>query len=342
MKLEYIEFIKALGNSSLKGAYLFVGLEDYLKFDTIDRIKSKYIDPSFESLNYMEIKGKDKFFKDIENSCETLPFMSDKKLVVVEDINEMISTDSGLSKALSDYIGKIGDQSILILVDKKSKLLKTTSIYKTMKKSSRIVEFNRLRSKDLDNWVKERFSYYGASISPRNLQYFLSQSGYGGYDSNKNLYELENEIKKLANYKKGDLSQDDIDQILVANLDTNIFNLLNSINNGDTSSALRIFKDMKESEEPIPRILFMIIRQLRLIFAYKVYKSQGYPQGEIQRKLKIKTYELKKISAYERSYSMETLKYFLNYLLEMDIKQKTSYQDPALEMEILIVGLSNK
>lgn len=58
----------------------------YLKDYIISSIKQKYIDVAFESLNLIYIDGKETTTDKIINACETLPLMSDKKIVVVEDL----------------------------------------------------------------------------------------------------------------------------------------------------------------------------------------------------------------------------------------------------------------
>src|SRR5690606_21757846 len=103
----------------------------------------------------------------------------------------------------------------------------------------------------------------------------------------------------------------------------NIFNLLTYINRKDTESALKTFNEMYISNEPVQRILAMIIRQVRLMLSYKLYRERGDTEGSIQKKLQIKDYEFKRISKESSSFSTESLLQALDHILKLDIKQKT-------------------
>ena len=339
--MDYKEFIKKIGTNKLKQVYLFTGNEEYLILDVIERLKKEYIEENFETLNYINILAKENSFDSILNACETLPFMSDKKLIVVKDIVEVLENDdNNIDGKLSTYIEELDDYLFLILIDKSNKIKKTTKIYKAIKKKDGIVEFNKLRGKDLNLWIEYKFRENNKEISHSNISYLIQKSTYSEYGSTKTLFDLENEILKLSNHTlKESILKDDIDLVITKTLDTNIFNLLGSINKKDSDSALKIFNEMYIANEPIQRIFFMITRQLRLMLGYKLYKEKGYNEKEIGDKLQIKAYECSKISSQSRNYTVDQLKDSLEYVLEIDIKQKTRSYDEKLGLEMLIINL---
>ncbi|MFA5575769.1 MAG: DNA polymerase III subunit delta [Tissierellaceae bacterium] len=340
--MNYAEFLKDLKANKILSVYLFTGQETYLKDRALESLKLRYIDKSLEELNYAIVEGKEQGFNEVFNACETLPFMAEKKLVVLKDIGEMMEDDpKELDEDLSSYIGKLESSTCLIIVDKFNNLKKTTKLYKAVKALGGIVDFGSLRGRDLNSWVEKEFKKHGRAISYSNITYFLQESAYGDYNSRKTLYDLENEIAKLVNYTgQEEIRKEDIETALVKTLDGNIFNLLAAINKRDRDSALRIFNEMYISNEPIQRILFMIIRQIRLILAYKLYRERGDDGGSIQKKLQIKDYEFRKISSESKSFHKDNLMKAMDYILELDIKQKTSSHDEKLALEMLIIHLS--
>lgn len=339
--MNYNEFINLINADKLKAVYLFSGDEEYLMNKAIDKLKTKYISKSMETLNYIVIDSKESNFDDILNACETLPFMSDKKIVVIRDISKILENGpEDLSKKIGAYVEELDDYLCLIVIDRSNNLKKTSSIYKRIKKLNGIVEFTTLKGNDLNWWIGESFKKHGKKISQTNISYFISKSTYSDYASNKTLYDLENELLKVADYtKEKEVTKEDIDIVLIKTLDTNIFNLLNSINKRDSESALRIFNEMYISNEPIPRILYMIIRQIRLMLMYKLYKGKGYSEKKCQGKMQISFFEFKKISAQASNFTEKNLIKSLNKILKTDIKQKTSSQDEKLALEMLIVSL---
>lgn len=341
--MNYSEFKIEMKNDKLKPVYLFTGEEVYLMNKAIDKLKDKYIDPSFEALNYVIIDGKDMGFDNVLNACETLPFMSEKKLVVVKDIVQLMDKDESIDKKLGSYVEELDGYLSLILVDKSNEIKKTTKLYKTIKKLGGVVEYPKLKGNDLNKWTESILKKYKKKLSTANLSYFIQKSTYSEYGSEKTLYDLENELLKLINYTLEDeISRDNIDLVLIKTLDTNIFNLLSSINRKDSDSALKIFNEMHISNEPIPRIIFMIVRQLRLMLGYKLYREKGYTEGKIQEKLGVRSsFEFGRIARESSSFTELQLKKSLEYILEIDVKQKTSSYDEKLALEILIIKLAH-
>lgn len=340
--MDYKELINNIDNGKLATVYLFKGIEKYLMDKSIELIKEKYIDKAFETLNYIVLDGKDVDFERILDACETLPFMSQKKLVIVKDINEIMENKGiDFDKKFGDYISKLGDYLILIIIDKSDSFNSSSNIYKAVKKLGALVEFNKLKGKDLNAWVEKKFKEHNKTISYGNLTYFIQSSSYSAYNSLKSLYDLENEILKIINFtEKVEITKEDIDLVLSKTLDTNIFNLLTYINRRDNESALKTFNELYISNEPVQRILAMIIRQIRLMISYKLYKERGDTEGSIQKKLQIKDYEFRRVSEEASKFSKEYLLQALELILKLDIKQKTSSQDEKLALEMLIVQLS--
>ncbi|HZK33119.1 MAG TPA: DNA polymerase III subunit delta [Tissierellaceae bacterium] len=339
--MNYNDFINLINQDKLKPVYLFLGNEGYLMNKAIDRLKNKYVRQSLEALNYIVIDGKDSNFDDILNACETLPFMSEKKIVVIRDISKILDNGSeNLGKEIGLYVENLEDYLCLIIMDRSNNFKKTSSIYRRIKKLNGVVDFTTLKGRDLNWWIDENFKKHGKKISNANISYFISKSAYSDYGSNKTLYDLENELLKVADYtKEKQVTKEDIDMVLTKTLDTNIFNLLNNINKKDSEAALKIFNEMHMANEPIPRILYMIIRQIRLMLMYKLYKARGYGEKECQKKMQISSFEFRKLSSQAKGFTEEGLTKSLNKILEIDIKQKTSSQDEKLALEILIVNL---
>lgn len=340
--MNYKELISSINNDKLLTVYLFTGIERYLMDKTLELLKEKYIDKSFETLNYIVLDGKEVEFKDILDACETLPFMSQKKIVVIKDINEVMGNKGvDFDKKLSDYITKLDDYLIFIIIDKSNNMGQSTNIYKTVKKLGGIVEFEKLKGRDLSLWVEKKFKEFKKAISYDNIIYFLQSSSYNAYNSPKTLYDLENEILKIVNFTDNkEITREDIDLVLSRTLDTNIFNLLSYINKKDTDAALRTFNELYISNEPIQLILSMVARQIRLMLSYKLFKERGDTEGSIQKKMQIKDYEFKRISQEVSNFSKEYLIQALELILKFDIKQKTSSHDEKLAFEMLIVQLS--
>ncbi len=338
--LDFVEFNKNLKAGKLKSVYLFKGSEEYLMDRYLENVRSKYIDDEFQMINYIEVDTNGSF-DEILNGCETLPFMSEKKLVFVKDIYELTQEDKVLGEKLKDYLPKVSPSVILIMKDKENRLKKNTRIYKTIDKLAGIVEFNRLNKPQLKIFIKNILDKNKKIILDRDLDYFIGMTNYLGYKSEKSLFEIENEILKIIGHTSGErIAREDIDSNLINDLNVNIFNLIDSIVARDLETSLLIFNNMYRMNEPIARILYMLIRHFRLMMKYKTLMEKGYRGGDISKKMEISSFELKKISSSARNFNESYLKRTLGCLLDFDKRQKTLGLDEKLEMEILLVKLT--
>jgi DNA polymerase-3 subunit delta len=350
--LNYKEFIKKAKANDLKPVYLFYGEEYYLMDYTLEIVKDIFIDKAFEPLNYIVLEGKEVDFDKILNACETLPFMSEKKIVLIknfplfkskkevdEDSKEL---DMSTSKnQLLKYIEGLEDYLCLIFVEKYNSIDKRNALYKRIKKVGETIEFTKLKGKDLDDWIQDSFKKYDKKISKSNINYFIQQSSYFDSKQDKTLYDLENEIIKISNYLSNgkEVTKEDIDLLVAKPLEMNVFNLLNSISQKNGENALKLFNEMYISNEPVLFVLHMIVRQLRNMLILKALKIKGYTEGEVYDKMKLSRYEYQKVSSQSKNFTMPQLERALLHCLETDKKIKLSGIDNRLALEILITNL---
>ncbi|SHH66112.1 DNA polymerase III subunit delta [Sporanaerobacter acetigenes] len=348
MKCE--ELIVDIKNNNLKTVYIFCGEEHYFIDYSLNLIKEKYIPQGLESLNYISFEGKDTEFNEIYNACETLPFMSEKKIVVVKDLgifsrrkkdDEEYEIESKKDEGLKEYLKTLEDYVVIIFIEKERKVDKNKSIVKTINKIGGVVDFERIKGKDLYNWIEKEFRKYNKNISYPSINYLVQYSSYLSRDGNKTLYDLENQIAQISNFArdKKEISKDDIDKIVAKSLDTNIFKLLDSIAAKDVNGSLKTFNEICILNEPLPKILFMIIRQFRLLRQCKTLKESGFGQKESMERMGIGSYEFGKISRQCKSFSYEKLDNALELCLEADEKLKSTSMNSKLVLEMLIVTL---
>jgi DNA polymerase-3 subunit delta len=239
------------------------------------------------------------------------------------------------------YIKNLGDHQVLLINDRDGKVKKNSKLYRYLNKSGGTVVFEKLKGKDLTDWILAKLAERDKSMSYADLNYFIQQSSYNSRNISTTLYDLDNEIKKLSDFANGkNIDRSTLDQVLIKPLDKNIFDFLGAVGKNDTDRAMEVFNEIYLMNEPVPRILFMISRQFRLLLGYVTYREKGYGSGEIQEKLKIKPYEFGKIAAQGNGMDQDRLRDILEEILQTDRKLKTTSSDQRLEMEMLIVKLT--
>jgi DNA polymerase-3 subunit delta len=338
--MKYIELRNSVKNGNINPIYIFTGDETYLLDRALEHMVGVFMTPEGRTINLENLDGKSSGLDDLRASCETLPFMSERRVTILRSPEALLDKESVADEFLK-YIKNLGDHQVLLINDRDGKVKKNSKLYRYLNKSGGTVVFEKLKGKDLTDWILAKLAERDKSMSYADLNYFIQQSSYNSRNISTTLYDLDNEIKKLSDFANGkNIDRSTLDQVLIKPLDKNIFDFLGAVGKNDTDRAMEVFNEIYLMNEPVPRILFMISRQFRLLLGYVTYREKGYGSGEIQEKLKIKPYEFGKIAAQGNGMDQDRLRDILEEILQTDRKLKTTSSDQRLEMEMLIVKLT--
>jgi DNA polymerase-3 subunit delta len=338
--MKYIELRNSVKNGNINPIYIFTGDETYLLDRALEHMVGVFMTPEGRTINLENLDGKSSGLDDLRASCETLPFMSERRVTILRSPEALLDKESVADEFLK-YIKNLGDHQVLLINDRDGKVKKNSKLYRYLNKAGGTVVFEKLKGKDLTDWILGKLAERDKSMSYADLNYFIQQSSYNSRNISTTLYDLDNEIKKLSDFANGkNIDRSTLDQVLIKPLDKNIFDFLGAVGKNDTDRAMEVFNEIYLMNEPVPRILFMISRQFRLLLGYVTYREKGYGSGEIQEKLKIKPYEFGKIAAQGNGMDQDRLRDILEEILQTDRKLKTTSSDQRLEMEMLIVKLT--
>ena len=338
--MKYIELRNSVENGNINPIYIFTGDETYLLDRALEHMVGLFMTPEGRTINLENLDGKSSGLDDLRASCETLPFMSERRVTILRSPEALLDKESVADEFLK-YIKSLGDHQVLLINDRDGKVKKNSKLYRYLNKAGGTVVFEKLKGKDLTDWILRKLAERDKSMSYADLNYFIQQSSYNSRNISTTLYDLDNEIKKLSDFAIGkNIDRSTLDQVLIKPLDKNIFDFLGAVGKNDTDRAMEVFNEIFLMNEPVPRILFMISRQFRLLLGYVTYREKGYGSGEIQEKLKIKPYEFGKIAAQGNGMDQDRLRDILEEILQTDRKLKTTSSDQRLEMEMLIVKLT--
>lgn len=339
--MNYKEFKKKLAGKDIGGAYLFSGEEGLIIERTIEYIVNSFLEPTFRDLNLTYLHGSNINSKDFYGYIETLPFMSKKRIVIIDELSEMLQKID-TSDDFLNTIKNLAKETILIFNDLDQRLNKTTKFYKFLKKINANVEFAKLDNVELLKFIKREVESKGKKIKDSDISYFIMNTGYQNKKLETNLYELISELKKLISYSSGEeISKGDIDKIIKKTADSNIFNLLEALAKKDSIKALEYFHGLYEKNESIAGILHMIQRRYRHLYEYRSLYSINKSDSYIRQVLSISDFEYKTIGKMSANFNTCQLKNCLNKILEIDKRLKSTTTDELILMEYMIVSLCN-
>ena len=336
-----IEILKEeLKNKKVRNLYLFHGPEDYLKQYYMNNIEEIILNKAFKSLNKIYFEGKLDPKKIIDIS-ETVPMFSDKKLIIIRNSNLFKSNKKALEDEekgkpqkdeVFDLLKNLPEYICILFYE--SEVDKRLKIIDIIKKNGLIVEFPYQKSAELIKWVLKVFKSYKKEIDALTASFLVENSEQG-------MNEIINEINKIIMFvgKKADIKKEDIDAVCTKSIKSRIFDLTDAIAEKNMNLALKLLNDMVILKEPLPKILFMITRQLRQVLEMKLLNTKGLTGNEAAARIGVSPYVAGKLQKHTKYFKINTLKNAIEESLNLDLAIKTGRLNDRIALELLISKL---
>ena len=329
------ELKKQLKQKNIASCYLFYGTEQYLKKYYTNFLKNTVLDTSDQTMNLDIFEGKKYSVSIILDSTETLPFLSQKRVVIIKESGLFQAGRKEDSEKMAEYIQNIPDTSCIIFVE--NEIDKRTKLYKSILKHGYVVEMNTPSEKELILWITKKCKENQLQIENHTAVYLLRTVG-------GEMIQLEEEIKKLSHFltEKTMITTKDIDAICTKSLETKIFDLVDAVENGRCKEALTIYHNLILIKESPLMVLAMVIRQFRIILQCKILLEQGENQNQIGQKIGIRDFVVRQCLKQAKYFKKEDLQKALESCLKTDINIKTGKENPELAVELLLLQYNNK
>ncbi len=338
--MNYKDIINNIKNNSFENMYLFYGREYYLIENAIKVFKSS-LNSSMLDFNLDIIDGKETTVDTTISSIETLPFMDERKIVIIKDFELLKGKKKNFSdsdeKYFIEHLDSIPESTVVVFIvygdiDKRKTLVKKIS------KNGIVFNCDKLSDMDLFKWVKKKFESNSVIIDNPQIMYFIEQEGYRDKSSEKTLSDLENEINKISSFvgKENKVTNDVIDKLSQKKVENDIFKLIDYIGEKKSQEAIRILNDMISEGESVLAIFAMIAKQFKIVMQVRCLQSEGYTSKVISEKLGLHSFVIGKALKQTKNFSDEIIINMLNYILESDYKIKNGLIRDYLAMEILV------
>lgn len=343
--MSYKNLLKDIKENKVSNLYLFFGREKYLINKGMEIVKDRYFtNANDESFNYNFYDGIKDDIDIVLNSCETLPFVGEKRIVIVKSKEAFSGNKNAMGKddeeKLIKYISNVPETTCLIFIAGE-KIDKRKKLVKEIKSNGKILEFDKLDRTSLLKWIQKILKSNNKGISRTALEGLVDSLGYLDRESSSTLYDVENEVKKLCNYaaNKEMIELSDIEKIMTKPLENNIFLLVDSVADKNSNLALKMFNQMLIGGEPEGRILHMVVRQFKILNRVKIMIDRGYTASAIAPKISLPQYIAKKYVKQSNGFSSKDILNILNLAADSERKIKTGKIQSKLAIEMLITEL---
>ena len=254
---------KEIAEQALRPCYILHGEESYLREYYLQKLAA-CVYPTPETAAELTVLRGGRFQgEDLRNALESVSLLSERKLVVVRDL-DIAKPDAKVRDAIESlYIPE--DVTLVFVYDTlEFKPDKRTKCYKQVNTLSLTVELARQSETDLLPWLKRRFAALGKQIETADARYLLFLCG-------SLMTNLVNEVAKIACYANGPaVTRADIDAVAAPVAETVVFQLTDELSAGHYDSAAARLRALLEAREEPVMLLGLLGRQIRGIYLAKL------------------------------------------------------------------------
>lgn len=318
--------------------YYIYGTDAYLCQQKLNEIKRGFTEKRDQSgLNTIRLKANDLSYDRFSQEALTVPFLSEKKLIIIEGLCE--DSPAGRKK-LRDEICDF----IIAHADLDNNLL-FLDVYKDEKslpeKDRLFIKLNRqefkwflpaLKNAGLANWINSYCKKAKINIEPDAISELIILIG-------NDLVQITNELKKLSAYRDGEVIKvEDIRLLVKAVYDEDVFGLTNALASKDRVKALEMLsRQLISGNEPLS-ILGSINWQFKSLLKIRSVTDTN-PRAtsyEIASQTGLHSFVVSKNLGSVNKFSLNDLISILNSLLEIEKKLKSGTKNPELILDMFI------
>ena len=308
---------------TFKQVYLLFGDETFLVSNYKKRLREAIAGDDTMNFNYFE--GKNLDVKELISLADTMPFFSERRLILVDG--------SGFFKSAPDelveYLAQMPDTTCMIFCE--SEVDKRNRLYKKVKDVGYAAELNKQTADQLMNWAAGILAKDGKKITKPVMEYFLDRTG-------DDMENIRTELEKLICYTMGRdvITKEDVEAIGTVHVTNRIFEMVSAIVAGNTRKAMDLYEDLLTLKEPPMRILFLIARQFNQLLQVKELAGKGNDKGAIASKLKVPPFAANKLMAQAKAFSREQILSYVELCVESEEAVKTGRLSDRMAVELLI------
>lgn len=282
--------------------------------ELVEAFQKKY-DPS--GMNIARFDGKTAEIGDIMSAVTASPFLSERRLVVVEGPFEA-----------DDVLARVPESTILILWDEKApakKLGKEIVQYK----------FDALAGPALAAWINDEFKKAGVSVEPKAIDTLVAAAG-------SDLWRLSVETAKLAAHagQNGSVLARDVELLVSSSVESNIFGLTDALADRNAAGAFSLLERELDAGTHELQIMTMLTRQVRLLLQTHALLDE-HPRATadtVAKTLGMHPFVARKTLGQVRRFDRPTLERAYDHLFNLDWHLKTGRATPRTALDLFVAS----
>jgi DNA polymerase III subunit delta len=279
--------------------------------------------------NYDVFEGESASADDVLAAANTLPFMSEKRLIIVRDVDKMAA--SALS-SFAEYAANPSDQTVLVLVAKR--IARNTRLFKAVDAIKGAFEYHAPKRSEYAAEVVRMFADRGRQVPREGAEALVAAVG-------RDLRRLESEVDKVIAFagERTALTSEDIEIVIAFVAPMSVFDFTDALGVRDCRAALRLMALLVAQGESVHGLHALAVRHVRSLLAARALLDRGAHSGGLARELGMPDWQAKRVAQQAARFDALDLIDALRGLAAADFEMKTSRADARLVLERWVVSL---
>ena len=329
--------IKILDNDIKKGnfknVYFFYGPETFLIENKVSSIKKRIVPEELDSVAFSKFDGKEADIKSFIEECDILPFVTDKKLVIVKNTGWFNNVNVNEYKMLKKYIEEIPEYLYIIFVEESFDKKKEKNI-DFIEQIGGVVFFDILTVNQLSVWVDKLFTDEGKSVAPADISFIINACS-------QSMGRIYTEVNKLILFS-GDrvkIKREEIEALVVKTSEYKIYEMFDDIVNQNNHKATEKLLNLLEGGEKPTVVISGVAGKLYELLLVKLLNSDRVSIKEISSYLDFPRpdFVINKMITQSKKFGEPYLKRMIKKGIEYDkmIKNGRISGEKAAEMYVM-------
>jgi len=329
--------------------HVLIGEDDFSLRQTLENIKKGIGDLAALLPNTIVLDGRTVALEQLRNVCETVPFLAEKRLVVVEGLLERFepSRKNGRIKSFrqadqAEEIKKViaiakAVPSFTELVIIGGSVKTANPLLRELSTLTKVASFPLLKPNQLSPWIENRVKQAGGNIAPRAV---TALARFVGND----LWTMANEVDKLVVYTAGRrIEEADVKAVVSYAREEKIYEMTDAVIESRSGAAQEALQQLLQQGMAPAYLLASLSLQVRTLFLVREMRASGQSRREIQQKLgRLTDFQMSKAWEQSEKCSPARLRELYHRLLETDVSIKTGKMEGEIALNILVAELGQR
>jgi DNA polymerase-3 subunit delta len=313
--------------ADLRNVYLIHGSEELLLDRAVRRLKERLAKVADLDFNMELFDGETATVDDVLNAANTMPFMSERRLVVVSDSDKLTAEEQG---RLADYAKDPAPYTTLVLVAKK--VNRGSRLYKAVDALGGVAEYPAPKRGEYPAEVTRMFAEHGKRAAADAARSLVDTVG-------RDLRRLDSEIDKVVAYVGGreQVTSADIAAVVCAGT-VSVFEFLDALGGRDTASALALLDRLVASGESVHGVLAMSARHVRGLLGARALMDRGTRVDEMAPSLGMAPWQVRNVVAQAGNFTPAELSRALRGLAAVEAELKSGALEGGIVLERWVIG----